>query len=80
MLGDGPYLFGDRISLADVTAFPFLKYGWVHDPEDDEHFHKVLETHLALDPQHGLLRTWVERVDALPRAGMLATARKTTRS
>jgi glutathione S-transferase len=74
------HLFGDGLSMADVTAFPFLKYGWVHDPDDDEPFHQVLAEHLALDPRHAALRIWVERMDGLPRAGMAATSAKTARS
>ena len=80
LLDGREYLFGSEMTLADVTAFPFLKYGWVHDPDDDEPFHNVLAEHLALDPRHASLRIWVERMDALPRAGIPATARKPARS
>ncbi len=80
LLDGREYLFGSEMTLADVTAFPFLKYGWVHDPDDDEAFHQVLAEHLALDPKHEALRIWVERMDALPRAGIAATARKIARS
>ena len=80
LLDGRDFLFGCEMTLADVTAFPFLKYGWVHDPDDDEPFHRVLVEHLALDPKHDLLRIWVERLDALPRAGMAATAPKVARS
>jgi glutathione S-transferase len=74
------FLYGGALTLADVTAFPFLKYGWVHDPDDDERFHQVLADHLALDPRHVRLRNWVERMDALPRAGMRDAASNTARS
>ena len=80
LLDGREYLFGSEMTLADVTAFPFLKYGWVHDPDDDEPFHQVLAEHLALDPRHAGLRIWVERMDALPRAGIAATAEKFLRS
>ena len=80
LLDGREYLFGSEMTLADVTAFPFLKYGWVHDPDDDEPFHNVLAEHLALDPKHAALRIWVERMDALPRAGLAATAPKAARS
>jgi glutathione S-transferase len=80
LLADRAFLFGDTMTLADVTAFPFLKYGWVHDPDDDEPFHQVLAEYLALDPRHVELRIWVEGMDTLPRAGMPATAPKTARS
>jgi glutathione S-transferase len=68
------------MTLADVTAFPFLKYGWVHDPDDDEPFHAVLAEHLALDPRHAALRIWIERMDGQPRAGIAATAANSARS
>lgn len=80
LLDGRDFLFGGEMTLADVTAFPFLKYGWVHDPDDDEPFHQVLAEHLALDPRHGSLRIWVERMDALPRAGIAATAANSARS
>jgi glutathione S-transferase len=60
------YLFGD-FGLADVTAFPFLKYAVLGlPPDDDELFHRVLVDHQPLrddSPLHG----WVMRVDAHPR-------------
>ncbi len=74
------FLMGGEMTLADVTAFPFLKYGWVHDPDDDEPFHNVLVEHLALDPRHSRLRIWVETMDERPRAGIPATASNTARS
>ncbi len=80
LLDGRDYLFGSEMTLADVTAFPFLKYGWVHDPDDDETFHQVLSEHLALDPKHDSLRIWVERMDELPRAGIPATVSNSARS
>jgi glutathione S-transferase len=80
LLDGRDFLFGCEMTLADVTAFPFLKYGWVHDPDDDETFHQVLSEHLALDPKHASLRIWVERMDEQPRAGIPATASNSARS
>ncbi len=60
------HLFGD-FSLADVTAFPFLKYAAGLDPGDDEEFHAVLARHLGLDG-HPRVADWIRRVDARPRA------------
>ena len=80
LLDGREYLFGSEMTLADVTAFPFLKYGWVHDPDDDEPFHNVLSEHLALDPKHDGLRIWVERMDERPRAGIAATVSNVARS
>ena len=61
------YLLGD-FSAADCAAFPFLKYGLIHDPADDDPFHLVLIEHLALDRGHPRLDDWIRRVDAQPRA------------
>jgi glutathione S-transferase len=61
------FLFGDY-GLADVTAFPFLKYASLGLPAgDDDPFHAVLVEHMPLaadSPLHG----WVARIDALPRS------------
>jgi glutathione S-transferase len=61
------YLFGE-FGIADVTAFPFLKYMVFGLPEgDDERFHAILVEHQQLGADSPL-RAWAERVDALPRA------------
>jgi glutathione S-transferase len=53
--------------IADVVAFPFLKYGRGVQPGDTDPFHAVLAEHLALE-RHPRLAAWVERCDRLPRA------------
>jgi glutathione S-transferase len=68
LLAGRGYLFGDRPSVADIVAFPFLKYGLIFDPNDDEPFHKILIEHLALGASYPRLEAWVRRVDTLPRA------------
>ena len=67
LLSGREYLFGD-FSAADCAAFPFLKYGLLHDPADDEPFHLILREHLALNGSHPCVRAWIERVDLRPRA------------
>jgi glutathione S-transferase len=62
------YLFGDELGAADCIAFPFLKYGLIFDPADDEPFHRILIKHLALEGQYPRLQAWIRRVDARPRA------------
>ena len=60
------YLFGD-FGLADVTAFPFLKYAVLGVPaDDDELFHRVLVEYQPLRDDSPL-HAWVLRVDAHPR-------------
>ena len=71
LLAGGPFLLGDALGVADVCAFPFLKYAVQHPPEDDERFHRILMEHLAIEPddaRHARVRDWIARVDALPRA------------
>jgi glutathione S-transferase len=67
LLSGRDYLLGE-FSAADCAAFPFLKYGLIHDPADDEPFHLILTEHLALDGAYPRLEAWIRRVDACPRA------------
>jgi maleylpyruvate isomerase len=69
LLEDRDHLMGDTFTAADVCAFPFLKYGVLHDPEDDELFHRILMDRLPIEgggfPR---LEAWIHRVDERPRA------------
>ena len=68
LLGGRDFLFG-ALSLADVTAFPFLKYPVLGLPAgDDERFHRILVEQMPLGDGYPGLRAWVTRLDALPRA------------
>ena len=68
LLAGRDYLFG-ALSLADVTAFPFLKYPVLgRAAGDDERFHRILVEHMPLGDGYPGLRAWVARLDALPRA------------
>ena len=67
LLDGRDFLFGE-FSAADCAAFPFLKYGLIFDPADDEPFHRVLIDHLALEGRYPRLEEWIRRVDARPRA------------
>jgi maleylpyruvate isomerase len=67
LLSSRDYLFGD-FGLADVIAFPFLKYASFGLPDgDDEVFHRVLVEHQPLAGDSPL-HAWAARVDARPRA------------
>ena len=68
LLAGRDFLFGDELGVADVTAFPFLKYATLWEDGDDERFHEILRDALRLDGGHPRLAGWIERVDALPRA------------
>ena len=67
LLDGREYLLGE-FGLADVTAFPFLKYPVLGLAADDtDPFHRVLVEYLPL-ATGSPLHAWVERVDAHPRS------------
>jgi glutathione S-transferase len=67
LLSAREFLLGDALGIADVVAFPFLKYPVLGLAADDaDPFHRVLVETMA-DPGPNV-RAWVARVDALPRA------------
>ena len=67
LLAGRDYLFGE-FGVADVIAFPFLKYASLGVSDgDDELFHQILVEHQPLEPGSPL-HAWVARVDAHPRA------------
>jgi glutathione S-transferase len=67
MLAGREYLLGADFTAADVCAFPFLKYAVLHDPADDELFHRILRDYQR-DRHRPRLEAWIRRVDARPRA------------
>lgn len=62
------YLFGDKLTAADVTVFPFLKYAVVWEEGDEHRFHEILRDAMQLDGRFPRLEAWIHRIDALPRA------------
>jgi glutathione S-transferase len=62
------FLLGGSFAIADVLAFPFLKYAVALDPADPDEFHHVLARHLALEGGYPGLEAWIRRVRGLPRA------------
>jgi glutathione S-transferase len=68
LLAGRDHLFGADLGAADVCAFPFLKYAVLHDPDDDETFHRILAEQLALGDRYPRLEDWIRRVEARPRA------------
>ena len=68
LLDGRDYLYGE-FGVADVIAFPFLKYAVFGLPAgDDDLFHRVLVEHMPLGDGYTRLRAWSERVDAHPRS------------
>jgi glutathione S-transferase len=68
LLNGRDFLLGDRFGIADVIAFPFLKYAASIEPDDADSFHHVLAEHLELGRGYPRLRGWIARCDGLPRA------------
>jgi glutathione S-transferase len=68
LLDDRDHLMGDGFGAADVAAFPFLKYGVMHDPDDDELFHRILMERLPVEGVFPRVEAWIRRVDERPRA------------
>ncbi|MCW3017009.1 MAG: glutathione S-transferase family protein [Solirubrobacterales bacterium] len=68
LLDGRDHLLGHAFGIADVIAFPFLKYAASLDPADPDPFHHVLHRELALDDTFPALAAWIRRVDARPRA------------
>jgi glutathione S-transferase len=68
LLDGREFLLAGVFGIADVIAFPFLKYAASIQPDDPDHFHHILAEHLALGDGFPRLRGWIARCDALPRA------------
>jgi glutathione S-transferase len=68
MLAGRDHLIGDQLTAADLSAFPFLKFATLHDPEDDELFHIILRDSQRDGRERPNLAAWIDRVNALPRA------------
>jgi glutathione S-transferase len=67
-LAEPDYLIGPEFTVADVMAYPFLRYAVTHDPDDREPFHRVLVEHMPVGSGFAMLRAWVARCDDRPRA------------
>ena len=68
LLAGRDYLFGEELTVADVTAFPFLKYAVVWEEGDEHRFHEILRDAMQLGGGYPRLEAWIRRIDALPRA------------
>ena len=64
---DGPeFLFG-ALTVADIAAYPFLKYATDDNPDDDYEIHHLMRRYQSVDGRPRVA-AWLERVSALPRA------------
>lgn len=65
LLDGRDFLLGDAFGIADVIAWPFLRYArGLDDPADRDPFHAVLVDHLDLSG-HPRTAAWIARVDIL---------------
>jgi glutathione S-transferase len=65
---DGPaFLFGD-LTVADIAAYPFLKYATDDEnPEDDYEIHHLMRRYQSLEGRPRVA-AWLDRISALPQA------------
>jgi glutathione S-transferase len=60
------YLFGE-FCVADITAYPFLKYAVLWDEGDEHEFHRILQQWLPIEG-HPRVEAWIHRVRDHPRS------------
>ena len=61
---EGDYLFGE-LSVADVAAYPFLKYATDRNPDDDYDIHDIMRRSLSVEGRPRIA-AWLDRIAALP--------------
>jgi glutathione S-transferase len=66
LLDGSDHLFGP-LSVADIAAYPFLKYATDNNPDDDYEIHDVMRQYQSVDGRPRLA-AWLERISALPHA------------
>ncbi len=66
LLDGRDFLFGDELGIADVVAYPFLKYAVIWEDGDEHEFHRILQQWLRTD-DHPRVEAWIRRMHALPR-------------
>ena len=66
LLAGRDYLFGE-FGVADITAYPFLKYAVLWEEGDEHEFHRVLQRWLPI-AGHPRVEAWIHRVREHPRA------------
>ncbi len=68
LLAGRDFLFGDELTVADVVAFPFLKYAVIWEEGDEHRFHEILRDAMPLGDRYPRLEGWIRRMDERPRA------------
>ena len=67
LLAGRDFLFGDELTVADVVAFPFLKYAVIWEEGDEHRFHEILRDAMPLGDRYPRLEGWIRRMDERPR-------------
>ena len=67
LLAGRDYLLCDDLTIADVAAYPFIKYATDRTRGDDYPIHEEMRRLLSVDGRP-LLAAWIERVGSLARA------------
>jgi glutathione S-transferase len=67
LLDGRDHLLGDELTVADVAAYPFLKYATDRTPGDDYPIHEEMRRLISVDGRPRLAG-WIERVGSLSRA------------
>ncbi len=60
------HFFGD-LSVADIAAYPFIKYATDENADDDYEIHELMRRYQSVEGRPRLA-AWLERIAALPRA------------
>jgi glutathione S-transferase len=66
LLDGSEHLFG-QLTVADIAAYPFIKYATDDNADDDYEIHELMRRYQSVDGRPRLA-AWIDRVSALPRA------------
>jgi glutathione S-transferase len=66
LLDGREHLFGP-LTIADIAAYPFLKYAIDRNPEDDYDVHDQMRAHQSIEGRPNVA-AWLERIAQLPQA------------
>jgi glutathione S-transferase len=65
---DGSAFLFEQLTVADIAAYPFLKYARDDElPDDDYEIHDLMRRHQSLAGRPRVA-AWLDRVSALPQA------------
>lgn len=68
LLSGRDYLLADKLSAADLAAFPFVKYATRDASVTGHLFHEILARYQKPGSSHPRVVGWIDRIDRLPRA------------